>query len=270
MERSLIAFDNIFPDIRVWANFLKDIVSSIDEQTEVCFERSSLGTLLRTSLIEAFPTANVILIDAGLSAPEECYIFRDHPLLSYKQFLPAMWEYKLGVFRELVAIRAQLGLPPETHYVESVVDYSRHRDHAMILALLEQNNIPLNLFMTAVVHIQTDPYGQLFIRGSSKTADIIYQSLVQVYGEKAGFVSIEDAEEWTSYKGGSERKGIIRVLDAVPFIAEDHVFQFNAVTPEECDVTFKSTVWLHKERLYRKAQEFVTDDVLLDTEEWYQ
>ena len=230
MERSLIAFDNIFPDVSVWQDFLKDIVSSIDQQTEICFERSSLGTLLRDSLLEAFPTANVILIDAALVADGECYVFRDHPLLSVKTFLPAMWEYKLGVFRELVTIRLQLGLEPEKHYVESIVDYSRHRDHAMLLALLEQNNIPLNRIVTALVNIQNDPYGQLFIRGDTKTADVIYASLVQVYGEKVGQILITDVDEWAAYKQGTERKGLLRVYNTVPEITEDHVFTFNALT----------------------------------------
>ncbi len=273
MQRSLIAFDNIFPDVSDWDEFLRDIHQSVENGLPVYLSDSRLSRLLLDSLNEAFPR-NSVMIDIFESKTLEpaYYIFKDHPLLSYKPFSSDMWQYKLGVFKELMDIRTELGLKEDAHFVETDVNFSRHRDHAMLLALFELNSLKVTDLLAEVQKCIKYPWYTIVIRGG-KVADQMYETMSLAFANKLNSATIGTEQDAAAYKLGEYKQPLLRVLDSANlWMMGNNVkeFVFSETVPLEVDISFKPSVWQHKLELFSAGETFVKkESVIYDTKEWY-
>jgi hypothetical protein len=270
MQRSLIAFDSIFPTTELWQKFLRDIVDSIDNHTLVLLNESRLSRRLMDSL--TMFSENNVAISTDPAHDVNVYTFQDHPLLSYKAFSADMWEYKIGVFRELLLIRPALGLiETDNHFLETEIDFSRHKDHAMLLGLFELNDIKLNSLVEEVTSVlEGKKWINIVIKGN-QVGDIIYETLKEAFPTLPYALVATEADGASYLMGANSEHTLIRILPTANCTPPAHVpvFDFSQEVPPGCDVTFRSSVWFHKLKLYKASLQFVRDDISYDASEWY-
>lgn len=250
MERSLIAFDSIFPNISIWPVFLDHVDKAMREiGSPVFLEPSEISERLLESFQIAFPDAPSDCMQ--ISTDASAYVFKDHPLL-IDNIDPQLWHYKLGVFQEMNLIRESLGETAVGHFVEIPVAFSRYRDHAMLLTLLNINDINIKRFLGSLQNTLSKSCN-LYLSGT-RVGEYIFLSLKDIFPNLPA-TNISTEAEWQTHINSMKTGGII-FISPTSGVDTDLMWKFNKDPPPECDISFKSSVWTHKLTLLKESETF--------------